>query len=68
MILQNEITEAVNISVARQAKLSGATTILNAAPARTNSDELLGLIDVLVVNRVEAQMLAGVAASDVTQA
>lgn len=68
LILQNEITEAVNISVARQAKLSGATTILNAAPARTNSDELLGLIDVLVVNRVEAQMLAGVAASDATSA
>jgi ribokinase len=65
LILQNEIPESVNISIARQAKLSGATTILNAAPVRANSAELLGLIDVLVVNRVEAQMLAGGVVGDV---
>ncbi len=68
VILQNEIPENVNICVARQAKLSGAMTILNAAPVRANSDELLSLIDVLVVNRVEAQMLAGVAVSDAASA
>lgn len=59
LILQNEIPEAVNISVARQAKKSGAMVIHNAAPARSMSDEFLDLIDVLVVNRVEAQMLSG---------
>lgn len=55
VLLQNEIPEVVNLDVARKAKASGAQVWLNAAPARRLSDELVGMIDLLIVNRVEAQ-------------
>jgi len=59
MLLQNEIPEAVSITAARNARQNGALVILNAAPARDMSLVFTNLIDVLVVNRVEAQMLSG---------
>lgn len=59
MLLQNEIPEAVSIVAAREARKQGARIILNAAPARKMSDEFLDLVDVLIVNRVEARMLSG---------
>lgn len=59
LILQNEILESVNIAVAQAARKSGARVILNAAPAREMSEQLLQLVDVLIVNRIEAEMLAG---------
>ena len=59
LVLQNEIPEAVNVAAARAAKADGALVILNAAPARPVSAALLDRIDVLVVNRVEAEMLSG---------
>jgi ribokinase len=59
MLLQNEIPEAVNLTAAREAHANGAQVILNAAPARKMSPDFLGLVDVLVVNRVEAAMLSG---------
>jgi ribokinase len=49
----------VNLLAARAAKARGATVVLNAAPARVSPAELLELVDVLVVNRVEARMLTG---------
>jgi ribokinase len=54
LLLQNELPEAVNLAAARAAK---GRVVLNAAPARVSSDDLLALVDVLVVNRVEARML-----------
>ena len=57
LILQNEVPEALNIAAAHQAKARGIRTILNAAPARDLSDDLIGLIDLLVVNAVEAEMM-----------
>ncbi len=59
LILQNEIPEAVNAAVARRARGRGITTILNAAPARAFATGLAGLIDILVVNAIEAEMLGG---------
>ena len=59
LLLQNEIPEAVNIAAAKAVKASAACVLLNAAPARTLASELLDLVDVLIVNRVEAAMLAG---------
>ncbi|MCK6447362.1 MAG: ribokinase [Planctomycetes bacterium] len=44
---------------ARHARAAGATTILNAAPARELSDDVLAAFDVLIVNRGEAELLAG---------
>jgi ribokinase len=57
LLLQNELHEDVNLAAAQKAKSMGATVLLNAAPARAFSSEFIGLIDILVVNRVEAEML-----------
>lgn len=54
LVLQNEIADQVNSAVAQKAKDVGAKVLLNAAPARSVSDLLLNLVDLLVVNRVEA--------------
>jgi ribokinase len=59
LVLQNEIPEAVNLAAATAARMFGARVVLNAAPARAMSQQLLDSIDMLVVNRIEAQMLAG---------
>ncbi len=59
LLLQNEIPEAVSLVAAREARRRGAMVVLNAAPARVSSPAFLSLIDVLVVNRVEARMLSG---------
>ncbi len=68
LILQNEIPESVNIAVAQTARNSGACVILNAAPARQMSQQLLQLVDLLIVNRVEAEMLCGSTISDAKSA
>lgn len=57
LILQNEVPEAVNIAAAGQARARGIRTILNAAPARTLSPDLVPLVDMIVVNAVEAEMM-----------
>lgn len=59
LLLQNEVPEAVSLTAARNARQRGAKVILNAAPARAMSPDFLALVDVLVVNRVEAAMLSG---------
>lgn len=64
LVLQNEVPEAVNVAAAAAARAAGAVVILNAAPARAMSDALLGAVDILVVNRVEATMLSGRDVSD----
>lgn len=64
LILQNEIPEAVNLAAARAARYSGALVVLNAAPARAMSPDLDDGIDLLIVNRVEAEMLTGAAVAD----
>jgi ribokinase len=58
LLLQNEIDASPNTAAARLARGAGATVILNAAPARPLGS-LAGLVDVLVVNAVEAEMLGG---------
>lgn len=59
LLLQNEVPEAVSLAAAKCARANGARVILNAAPARAMSQEFLRLVDVLIVNRVEAAMLSG---------
>lgn len=68
VLLQNEIPEAVNMRAARVAKSASALIVLNAAPARAMPDGLLDLVDVLVVNRIEAAMLAGFPVSNLADA
>ena len=60
LILQNEVPEPINLALAQLARARGASVILNAAPARPMANELLNAVDILVVNRVEAAMLAGI--------
>ncbi|BAV48449.1 PfkB domain-containing protein [Mesorhizobium loti] len=61
LLLQNEVPEAANIAAARAVKAQGGYVVLNAAPARKLSDELIALVDILVVNAIEAEFLAGMA-------
>jgi ribokinase len=64
LVLQNEVPEAVNLAAAQVAKARGTRIVLNAAPARPLDEELRALVDMLVVNRVEAEALTGVAVAD----
>ena len=57
LVLQNEVPEAVNRAVAAEARKSGVTVVLNAAPMRTVSPELMQSVDILIVNRIEASAL-----------
>jgi len=59
LVLQNEILETVNHALARRARGLGVTVILNAAPARVFATALPEVVDVLVVNAIEAEMLSG---------
>ncbi len=64
LVLQNEVPHAVNVAAAEVAHAQGALVVLNAAPARVLSDDLIDLVDVLVVNRVEAEAMAGMVVGD----
>jgi ribokinase len=57
LILQNEVSDALNIAAATQARARGIRTVLNAAPARPLPPELVSKVDLLVVNAVEAEMM-----------
>jgi ribokinase len=59
LILQNEIPHAANVAAAKAAKSYGAQVILNAAPATKLGSDLLELVDVLIVNRIEAEAMSG---------
>ena len=60
LILQNEVPEVANVAAARAVRSAGGQVLLNAAPARDLSSELASLVDILVVNAIEAEMLARV--------
>lgn len=64
LVLQNEVPDHANVSAARAMKAAGGTVVLNAAPARPLSADLEGLVDVLVVNAIEAEQLGGLAVVD----
>jgi ribokinase len=59
---------ATNRAAAALARAHGALVVLNAAPARAHDDELMSLVDVLVVNRVEAAQMAGRSVHDTESA
>ena len=59
LVLQNEVPEMVSVAAARAARADGSLVILNAAPARPMSADLLDCVDLLIVNRIEAEMLTG---------
>jgi ribokinase len=58
LVLQQEVPAAANEAIIRRAHAKGARIVLNAAPARPVSLDLLRQIDVLIVNEDEAAALA----------
>ena len=60
LLMQNEVPEAVNRVVTAEARNNGATIVLNAAPMRPTSPEMMRLVDLLIVNRIEAEALFGI--------
>jgi ribokinase len=58
LLMQLEIPLPVVEYAAQSAREGGATVILNAAPARSLSPQLLSLVDYLVVNETEVLLLA----------
>lgn len=64
LVLQNEVPDAANVAAARAMKSSGGRVILNAAPARPLSSDLAALVDILVVNAIEAEAIAEVPVVD----
>lgn len=68
LVLQNEIPENINVAAALKAKALGITVCLNAAPSRKLSLEFLNLIDILIVNAIEAEDMCGVNVSSLSDA
>jgi ribokinase len=54
-----EVPAEATLEAFRLARAAGALTLLNPAPARPLSDELLALVDVLTPNESELYLLAG---------
>lgn len=59
LLLQLEIPLATVTAAARAAHAAGARVVLDPAPAVSLPDELLGLVDILTPNALEAAQLAG---------
>ncbi|PZO80921.1 MAG: ribokinase [Mesorhizobium amorphae] len=68
LILQNEMPEAINRAAAEAAKAAGVRVCLNAAPFRPLSAEFAALVDILVVNAIEAEGMCGLVVSDLDAA
>lgn len=68
LVLQNEIPVAVNLAAAGAARARGIPVLLNAAPAREVPRDLRALVDVLVVNAVEAEMSGSDPVTDLASA
>ncbi|RXT25190.1 ribokinase [Rhizobium leguminosarum] len=64
LVLQNEVPDAANVAAAKAMKSAGGRVILNAAPARDLPPALSELVDVIVVNAIEAEQLTDVAVFD----
>lgn len=58
VVLQMEVPAAENWALTARARAAGARVLLNVAPAAPVPPEALAQVDVLVVNAVEARMLA----------
>jgi ribokinase len=68
LVLQNEIPETVNAELAARARQAGLLTILNAAPARPFETALPEIVDILIVNAIEAEMYGGGAVNSLASA
>jgi len=67
LLLQNEVAASANVVAARLARGAGVTVVHNAAPART-AGALAELVDILVVNTIEAEQLGATPVEDLASA
>ena len=58
LVLQMEVPVESNCKVIRRAKKKGARVILNLAPAAPFPEELISSLDLLIINEIEANMMA----------
>lgn len=68
LVLQNEVPETVNLLAASAAKQRSIPVCINAAPARPLSESFAALIDILIVNAIEARDMCGVNVEDLVSA
>lgn len=68
LVLQNEIPEEINLVAARKARAAGLEVILNAAPYRPLSEEMISLVTILIANAGEAEALCGVPVNSLASA
>ena len=61
LLLQNEVPDEANVAAAQAARAAGVGVLLNTAPMRELPLELMALVDILVVNALEAEALCGAA-------
>ena len=64
LMLQNEVEEALNIEAAKQAKKRKIKVFMNAAPAKIISQEMYSLVDILLVNEIEASQITNIGTKD----
>ncbi len=58
LLINNEVPEEVNLAAAEIAKAAGKLVILNPAPVRSISEELLTYIDIFTPNEYEASAIS----------
>ncbi|RUX52052.1 ribokinase [Mesorhizobium sp. M4A.F.Ca.ET.050.02.1.1] len=68
LVLQNEVPEFINLAAAKAAKLAGVPVCLNAAPHRGLTDEFAALVDILMVNAIEAEQYSRCVVEDIASA
>ncbi len=68
LILQNEMPESINLAAATAASRAGVPVCLNAAPFRPLTAEFAALVDILIVNAIEAEQLSGLPVGDLKSA
>ena len=60
VVLQQEVSLALNLHAATVARNAGSLVVLTPAPAENTSEELLELVDILLLNEHEARIVAKV--------
>ncbi|HVE53021.1 MAG TPA: ribokinase [Ramlibacter sp.] len=68
LLLQCEVPMAEVVLAARIVRAKGATVVMNPAPVCTLPDELWPLVDILVMNEIEAAELSGLPVADAATA
>ncbi len=64
LLLQCEVPMGEVVEAAKIMRASGATVVLNPAPVCQLPDELWSLVDIIVMNEIEASELSGVCVND----